>query len=189
MTVVMTACTCDGETIELTCVPSGMLGVAHLGACAEPPCPSDQTLSADYRFYWEGGMRAYYDSVDLLAPRRFKLTRHSGDPASPTTCETELSCCCRALVSVDEVKDALDHPDVVRALSAGQILYGVDTTPSDGALFVLERGTSKVKVGEPCRGHRGCREIPAGVQAMVNMLSWLYSQEVISAGCVRARQI
>jgi hypothetical protein len=139
-------CTCDGAPAPgcTRCTKSGFVcddaGVdgdaAHDdgGACA---------FSATYTFYDDGGLGEYFDVVTLTPPRSETVVRHNGTNDAGV-CALELPCASTPDFGVAAIEDAIANPDVQAALAkpAG-MLYGVDTRPSDGSVFVFQRGDGK----------------------------------------------
>lgn len=101
-----------------------------------------------------------------------------------TTCTSMLSCEPRALIALPDVLAALDEPDVRAALESPGI-YGCDDRPVDGQIFRIEVSGRAIEIGSPCRpsgciGGDRCREIPAGVTALRDLLLDLDDQEEAS---------
>jgi hypothetical protein len=112
------------------------------------------------------------------------FVRERGDTMS-TRCPSMLADCGTAgVVDLAEVTAALVHPDVEAALSRRYMLYGVDTRPADGLVFVLLRGLYRLEVGSACRGVTpGCVPVPAGIQRAVDILQALLEQERTAPAC------
>jgi hypothetical protein len=95
----------------------------------------------------------------------------------PSQCNRELPCSDPAGVGVAEIQQALAHPDVVAALSlATKPLYGTDTRPVDGSVFVFERDDS--------RGFTlGSGTVPAGLRVLADLLSRLETATIATPAC------
>jgi hypothetical protein len=78
---------------------------------------------------------------------------------------------------------ALDHPDVVAAFAARDVVYGVDRRPSDGTVLRIARGSDEFFVGTPCEGDPSCIPIPPGVQALATHLSSLQAARLAEPDC------
>jgi hypothetical protein len=133
-------------------------------------------------FGFTGGLVAYTDLSAFAPCGHYAHTRTpAGMPgAKPMQCENEAPC--SGAVTPGMVKDALANADVKAALN-GMMLFGVDTTPMDGQIYQFRVGYNTVQVGAPCNGQSGCKAIPAGVQAMVDLLKALDMQQLGMAPC------
>ncbi len=167
------------------------------GTPAPAPAPqqpaNDETscssaLRTDYEYEWAGGNRQYYDSVSLVAPNRVRVTRSGYQDHPRPTCEAAIRCAdAPGVIASYQVYDVLSNPDVQAAFNSGGTLYGGDSRPSDGAVFVIRRGTSEFTVGEECGSRSpGCTPVPAGLRNLVKVLDELYQQVLARAECVVA---
>ncbi|HTN90786.1 MAG TPA: hypothetical protein VL242_44235 [Sorangium sp.] len=132
-----------------------------------------------------GGFGA--DKTSTLSPcRTFSYEQRApGSDVPRLTCSQELLSC-EESVSAGEVAAAFDHPDVVAALAAAPVLYGVDARELDGRLFRIERGDAAVDVGYDCQGRAGCVPIPDGVAALVELLGELEREQLALVACQTA---
>lgn len=132
---------------------------------------------------WSGGLVIYTEQSRITSCRNFS---HQRDPVTtdpPTlTCMTELVACGDSLGSSD-VLLALQNPDVVKALGSAPILYGGDSRPVDGQVYAIQVGGDLIEVGNECGQQTDCNEIPAGVQALVDLLKALTEQELGKPAC------
>jgi hypothetical protein len=140
-------------------------------------------LDGPLLFGRDGGLACYRDTTELSGCATF-TQRRMGEGCGPgdTTCTNEIPQCPGGAISVDDVRSALAHPDVVAALAAAPILYGRDTRPADGQVFYFEGGGRRVEVGLDCT-MPGCTPIPAGVRALETLLEALMTQQLARPGC------
>jgi hypothetical protein len=113
-------------------------------------------------------------------------------PASGTaiTCMQTVPCGTSGRLDVNAVMNAIRSQDVQTALSmATPPLYGIDSRPVDGSVFVLHRASDghSFMVGSDCGGASGCTPIPAGISSLVTMLRNLDTQELAEPGCEALR--
>ena len=152
------------------------------GRAALPPAARgspNNTCSFDrtYRFWDDGGFRAYADRSTLSPARTHTVARDHFANALPNECSRQLTCGDAAAVDVNEFQVALAHADVVAALSlATKPFYGTDTRPVDGSVFVLERDDQ--------RGFMlGSGTVPLGLSALMDLLHALQAETIASPGC------
>ena len=63
-------------------------------------------------------------------------------------------------------------------------LYGRDTRPVDGQVFVVTRGDGRhFEVGAECAAASGCRAIPAGLARLQTVLTNLTTQQLARPEC------
>ncbi|MBI5517800.1 MAG: hypothetical protein HY909_28775 [Deltaproteobacteria bacterium] len=145
------------------------------------PCPMG--LPGEYSFFRDGGNAPWQDRGTVTPPRAMLFVRDRFDTMS-TRCPSTLADCGTAdVVDLAEVTAALVHPDVQSSLARGTVLYGVDTRPADGQVFVIQRGMARVEVGSACRGAGACTPVPPGVQRAVDILQALLEQESTAPAC------
>jgi hypothetical protein len=156
---------------------AGSLIACTLRACVDAGPSTDCSLGRTYSFWQDGGLRAYSDRATLTPPRTFTVARDHFVNATPSQCARELSCSEPVLAGVAEIQQALAHPDVVAALAlATKPLYGNDTRPVDGSVFVFERDDQ--------RGFTlGTGTVPAGLRALADLLSRLETATIATPGC------
>lgn len=148
------------------------------------PCASE--LPGDYRFFAEGPSGPLSDRVTLSLPRRFRFERRLPGMTTPAVCETSVPACGAVdAVDVDELAVALTDPEVLAAFAAGQSLFGCDARTSGGSVLVLERGTARITLGDPCRvcAPMACAAPPGGVQRLTDILAALRDQELLRPVC------
>jgi hypothetical protein len=154
----------------------GTGGQAGDGACG---C-TETSLSWGH----DGGFVVYREISTLSPCASFQHTRSpiSGE-APDVTCTRELSECA-GVNSAADVQAALDHPDVVSALAAAPVLYGLDTRSVDGQVFQLRVGEALVEVGMECgSGGGACQDIPTGVASVAELLQQLTDEQLALAPC------
>lgn len=158
-----------------------------------PAQPCMNALAAPVVMYYEGGLVQYVDRYTFSPPRGFRAERRSGMTVM-AMCETELPTCeARDMVTVSDLANMLDQADVRMALASSTTamptLYGFDSRPADGQVLVIEQGTGRVLVGEPCRQAPGtqCVNIPLGFQRLIDVFRALRDQELLRPACMSLR--
>lgn len=168
-----------------TCTASGV-------ACTARACPPtcDRQLDASYQYGDVGGLRASQDRVALTPPMSYVYTRTDfGTVGGVQSCAPPMPPCGSAVIDVGELVAAFGHVDVQKALAAASPpLYGVDTRPVDGTVFELLRADGRgFRVGRACQSTGtelvACPAIPAGVQALVDVLGRLDAQQLKDPAC------
>lgn len=157
---------------------------------AEPYCDVPGT----YTYGLDGGLVPYRLEVTLRPGRSFTFTRIELGrvDAGPCdcTCTTMLEFCGTSdggTVDTLGVIYAFNDPDVVAAFAdQTNTLYGRDSRPVDGQVFVVTRGDGRrIEIGDACNGGMGCREIPAGLARLRAVLTTLQAQELARPPCNR----
>jgi hypothetical protein len=128
----------------------------------------------------DGGLSPQHDVNELHPCKTFVNTRQTLTPGATNACKQELGDCTNA-VSAADIAAAVAHPDVQRAIAASPVLYGEDTRPVDGQVTVIEL-SGRIEIGYPCRTS-ACNPIPAGVQALADLLATLKKQELGRPPC------
>jgi hypothetical protein len=166
---------CTGTT-------GGAGGGTTSGTTTTVSVPCTDCLSQAVTWGYTGGYVQYDDSASLSACRTYQHTRTlvgGPDAGSSQSCSGEIGGCDAGADAVHDVEQALAQPDVVAALASSVPLYGNDPRPCDGGVMVIKVGTQTLTVGEDCgptalcqinSGH-SCVPVPAGVRALVNVLS------------------
>jgi hypothetical protein len=156
---------------------SGTAGSAGGSAGSGATCP--QCVDMPFSFGLTGGLVAYTDLSAFAPCGHYAHTRTAAGSAGakPMQCENDAPCSGAKAVTPGMIADALANADVKMSLT-GTVLYGVDTTPSDGSIYQFRIGYNTVQVGSPCSGQSGCKAIPAGVQALVDLLQALDKQQL-----------
>lgn len=145
------------------------------------------------RVDWElnGGMAAWYDKSALLPCNTYQRQRFT-NPTSTTptqSCTSTVRQCAGGdvdasdSITLGEVTRALAHPDVQAALAKAPVLYGRDTRPVDGVVLRITTGGKQIEVGDDCAGASGCTEVPAGVKALVALLTDLDERKTLPDAC------
>jgi hypothetical protein len=114
--------------------------------------------------------------------RDFRLDVAPFEDRPAATCGMPMSC--PAKYTGITVQQAVDNPDVQAAIRAGSLRYGAGPDlPEGGPVYRVEIGEANFEVGAPCAGSPDCVEIPPGVQAIVDVLVAVNSQETIRTPC------
>jgi len=130
-----------------------------------------------------GGFRMSRRSSALASCRDYTLTEMSSSPPATTTCGNVVPCGVASAVSIEDLNAALANADVVAAFAAAPITYGRDMRPVDGSVFEVTQGGHSVVVGIPCSGSITCTPIPAGVQALMDLLRRLDAERLAEPDC------
>lgn len=163
-----------GSTVDAGAVDGGSdAGTVDGGACG---C-IDSTL----RWRYEGGFVPNRAESRIDVCRDFSYARTVG--TGPTTmCEDEVPCAGDE-ATIGDVNRALADTQVQAALTAAPVLYGRDTRPVDGRVFVIEYRGQEITIGSPCTATIGCTAIPAGVEALKDLLESLQDERLEAPGC------
>ena len=148
--------------------------------------PSDCTMCLTDTLTWglSGGFVAYTDQSSLAPCAHYVHTRTpaNGSAQAALSCEADLAACDAR--SGGAVSSALANADVKAALAASPMLFGVDQRAWDGSVFDISVGAHTIEVGGSCDGAPpNCIPVPAGVQALVDVLNAIDKQELSSAAC------
>lgn len=154
--------------------------------------PSSCDFSVVYTFGPNGGLTPVRETMQLEPGRRFTYTRtpFSSADAGPCmcSCSTTLADCGApdgGPAGTRAVLDAFADPEVTAGFGDQvDTLYGRDTRPVDGQVFVVTRGDGRhFEVGADCAGATGCRAIPAGLARLRAVLTVLQAQELARPAC------
>lgn len=160
----------------------GSAGSGTGGSAGGSGC--DACFSDTIAFRRDGGLVAFTEAYTLESCRTFTLERQDFTmPGSVETCSTTVRGCSDSSADAAEVLAALAHPDVAAALAEAPVLYGRDTRPVDGQVFVIEVGGVEIQVGAACAGSVGCASIPPGVAALRDVLSDLAAEQRAAPAC------
>jgi len=169
------SCLSDGAVActERACLPDAGTSDARADGGGGEICAFDRT----YNFHDDGGFVAFTDRSTLSPPRTHLMSRDHFTNALPNQCTRTLVCSDSTLVDVNEIRQALAHPDVVAALAqTTRPFYGTDTRPVDGNVFMLDRDDG--------RGFSvGSGTVPAGLRALVDLLHLLRAQTAAAPEC------
>jgi len=163
-------CSCAGDG-RVACTVR-----ACVDAAPPPPVPPACAFEHTYSFRNDGGFAPYADSSRLTPPRLHTLTRDYFMNAAPLSCSRELLCGDddTSWITVDDVLQALQHPDVLAALAMPTPpFYGYDSRPSDGTVFIFQQDD----------GHGftlGSGDVPAGLRALETTLESIASETLAS---------
>jgi hypothetical protein len=129
----------------------------------------------------DGGLVPLREESSIVPCATYEHRETMLGSGTTTMCTSMLSCEARALISLPDVLAALADPDVQGALESPGV-YGCDDRPVDGQIFRIEVSGRAIELGSPCRpsgciGGDRCREIPAGVTALRDLLLNLDDQE------------
>lgn len=154
----------------------------------EPFCDIPTT----YTYGLDGGLVPYRLQATLEPGRRFTFTRIELGrvDAGPCncTCTNTLDYCGTSdggTIDTLGVINAFNDADVMAAFAdQTSTLYGRDTRPADGQVFVVTRMDGRhFEIGESCGGAAGCRAIPAGLARLRTLLTDLQAQELRRPPC------
>lgn len=154
----------------------------------EPFCD----IPGTYTYGLDGGFVPYQDRVTLAPGRSFTFTRmpFSSVDAGPCNCSctTMIDHCGTSdggVVDTLAVIVAFNDGDVMAAFAdQTRTLYGRDTRPADGQVFVVTRGDGRrIEIGAECGGATGCREVRAGLARLRDVLTTLQTQQLMRPPC------
>jgi hypothetical protein len=143
--------------------------------------PGVCSLETSYRFFDDGGLRAFYDDSRIAPPRTHTLTRKNMTNNTTVECGYEIPCDPGNAVDLPSIQKAIAHPDVQEALAkAMQPHYGSDPRPVDGTVWVFERADG--------RGFSlGGGNVPAGLRALETVLRKLTTETRAAPQCAALR--
>ncbi len=174
---------CVGQGASAECRPTdGSTSDAGVDAGSEP---SNECASTAVTWGQDGGLAAYRDGFSLSPCRTFTFTRvGEAVDGGDASCTNEVAVV--APLNLASVNAALADVDVVHALAAAAITYGVDARPVDGTVFRFVVGGATVDVGGACPASPGpgCKPIPKGVAALQTVLEGLANQQRALAPCM-----
>jgi hypothetical protein len=134
----------------------------------------------------DGGLVFYTETSALEVCNLFTHQRTFRAPDPPGLfCEQQLTDCAGKF-SPGDVTRAIAHADVKAAIAAAPVLYGEDPRAYDGQVLRIQLQSAIIEVGLPCRTMAGCKPIPAGVDALANLLQSVTKQELAREPCKSA---
>jgi hypothetical protein len=142
-------------------------------------------IGAELTFGYTGGFVAFRRTSVISPCRTYTLTQESfSDPTTTRSCSNDVPCGDPGAVTIEDVNAALAHADVVAAFAAAPITYGRDSRPVDGVVYEISRSGDTFLVGAPCTGGGiACVPIPAGVQALADLLQALDAERLTEPDC------
>jgi len=172
------------------CTVSGM-------ACTTRACVSTRdaatlvcSLSSSLSFGYDGGLVAYSDSYALDGEGQMPVERIdlSGRDGGIASCSPPLPTCgAPGVVSISTIAQDLTDADVQLAFGLTlSHVYGVDSRPSDGAVWSISRASGgNILVGNPCLSPmmNSCQPIPPGIQRLADDLKSLAAAAVAAPEC------
>jgi hypothetical protein len=126
-------------------------------------------------------------SLTTIDPcRKFTLRVEAIADRPTTACSTPIVCPGvpgQSLTGVD-IERAAQHPDVQAALTAGIPRYGAgQDIVSSNTMYRVGIGGSEFEVGAACGDTPDCVPIPAGLEAFIDMMNKVSSQEIRRDPC------
>lgn len=161
-----------GETSADGTTPDGAEEEAAPGTCS---------LETSYRFYDDGGLRAFYDDSRLAPARTHTLTRKTTQGAISAECAYDVPCSPGTALDLGTIQKAIAHPDVQEALAKAQRpTYGNDNRAADGTVWVFERSDGRGFI-------LGSGNVPAGVRALETVFRRLTTETRAAPQCAQLR--
>jgi len=173
-------------------VPVGTVQSDPCGAAptaATPPCTGaeahDQACALPFTMAYgaDGGRGISLDSVLLMPPAAYTLTRTFSDSAKPTAqCTAALPICSRdaRVVTAADVTRVLTQPTVAAAFGADTPVVGYDSRPTDGRILLLHRPDGEsLGIGDSAQG----KVVPAELADVKTVLGLLDTQMASVPGC------
>jgi hypothetical protein len=146
-------------------------------------------MCLDAKIQWgdQGGRVAYVDTSSIAPCRTYEHRRTPTFTDPPDrVCTQDIEACNPAVHGVGDVRSALADADVQTALAKAPVLYGLDTRPSDGSVFVITNAGKEISVGADCGGASGCTPIPAGVAKLAALLHTIDTEQLATGTCKAA---
>jgi hypothetical protein len=155
--------------------------------CGAPTCALDTT----YSYGNDGGMVPFVDQVTLTPPSGYLYTRSPirTDPVDLSCAPPLPACADTARLDASDIMRDIANADVQAALAAAAPpLYGHDSRPVDGVVFRFTRADGHgFLAGDPCRTTDPQCELPPGIEALVQDLRVLDTQQLADASCAALR--
>jgi hypothetical protein len=149
------------------------------------PAPADEVsctcVHSSIAWWRDGGLVPVVRKSRIEACAEFRNYEETAPGEPSEECGSTLSGCEDSL-GIDDVNEALRHPDVQDALERAPILFGGDLRPLDGQIDHIEIDGKVVEVGVAC-DDPACA-IPEGVARLDRMLGYLQIQEHERAVCL-----
>lgn len=132
-------------------------------------------LPGTLRFGLVGGMVRERERHVLTPPDQYRRRLETFDDTTRTCSLTLPACGSPGVVDLEEILNALRHPDVVQSLSGDSTIFlGRDLRPVDGQAWRLQWfGAGEVLLGQPCGGEAGCAAIVPGLDTLCQVLERL----------------
>lgn len=164
---------------------------AGSGGTTNPLVECTDCLADAISWGYEGGLVEYTITGSITPCRSYTYTRvlANAEPPPPESCTVDLDACGAPSVSVNDLEQALAHPDVVLALANPPPLYGVDNTCMDAGVDRITVGSKTLHVGDACDSGASCADtsscvpIPPGVAALEKVLHALQVQYLEVGEC------
>lgn len=155
-----------------------------------PDASCSSCLEGAVEWGYEGGLRIASEKTRVDPCRMYRRTRtyHSDAGKAPISCSAPLACDDSA-AGVAKLKKLVSDPEVQKALSPTMKVFGCDSRPVDGAIFVLAvDGKGSFGVGSECSSHcpapqAGCTNAPAAVKALRDYANSLDEKMKADAAC------
>ena len=180
--------TADGAKVD-SGIDSASADVRSGDALITEDAPRDAActdcLGSTLSWGYEGGLVAYVDSSSITPCRTYEHRRSPvrTDPADQT-CKQDLGACGSGdTPDVGDVERALGDPEMASAFAKAPVLYGRDTRPSDGSIFVVTYGGKSVQIGVDCGAVSACTPIPDGVKRAMEALQRLDTAQLGIGAC------
>lgn len=158
-------------------------GTAAGGAGGEGGAQSEACDCVDVALSWGklGALVASYDTSSITGCDSFEYVRHAPlGPGPDIECATDLSDCSGA-ITVRDLAEALEDPDVLAAQAVAPVGYG-RKYPS-GLWYRIYIDGVFIQIGEPCGDWTNCTDAPLGVLALKELLDGLTATQVAREPC------
>jgi hypothetical protein len=143
---------------------------------------------------WNGGDPVFVETSTLDRCLSYTYSRTPVGSSNPKTqtCSTDIANCTGPSISIRDVDDAVENPDVVAALAGSTLLYGGDSRPCDGSVLDIRVDGAELQVGGDCGpedagagcGLPGsCTPVPPGLRALAALLARMDMQELTIPPC------
>ncbi len=143
-------------------------------------------MNTTVSWHRDGGFTSYTEISTLAPCTQYTLVREPFGDGPTLMCTQELAVGCTNSLGAADVRALLASADVQAAIAAAPVLYGEDPRAYDGQLLHIDVGDAVIEVGDACGSAAGCTAIPAGVQALAELLGELAAQEREREPCASA---
>lgn len=183
-----------GSTAVLVFATAAWSGAIAAGAAAEGSEPagggtSSGCLGSALEWGPVGGLVFFTSRSEVTPCRRFEFERVYRGTGEIESCASVVPCASADQVDMADLLAALAHEDVAAAFEEVPGMLGLDTRPVDAPVLEITRDARSIQVGAPCsEGSTGCRKIPPGVAALVDLLRALQDERLAEGDCAQLRR-
>jgi hypothetical protein len=179
---------CGGETLPSTGSSAADSGTPLDSGTTNNPCV-DACVTTELSWDLNGGLADFANVSNLTCT---SYTHQEGNESGNLSCTATVSSGCGGSgISVGQVANVFFGDDVQAAFNGSTELYGSDPRGCDGAVLDITYQGKTIEVGGDCSNGNtcggvppnACVPIPAGVQALADLLRQLDQQELETKNC------